>query len=38
VKLGLTLIPEDLYIFITNGIIIFFYINDIIIINYPDYV
>jgi hypothetical protein len=37
VKLGLTLILEDLYIFVINGIIIFFYINDIIIVNHPDY-
>jgi hypothetical protein len=37
IKLGLTLIPKDPYIFIINSIIVFFYINDIIIINYPKY-
>ena len=28
--------PEDPYIFITNGIIVFFYVDDIIIVNYLD--
>jgi hypothetical protein len=37
IKLGLTLIPEDPYIFIIDSIIIFFYIDDIIIINHPKY-
>jgi hypothetical protein len=37
IKLGLTLIPENLHIFIIDSIIVFFYINDIIIINHPKY-
>lgn len=37
VKLGFTPVPEDPYIFIGNGIIVFFYIDDIIIVNYLDY-
>jgi hypothetical protein len=37
IKLGLTLIPEDLCIFIIDGIIVFFYVDDIIIINHPNY-
>ncbi|OQE59396.1 hypothetical protein PENNAL_c0325G00318, partial [Penicillium nalgiovense] len=37
VKLGLTPIPEDPCIFVMNGIIVFFYVDDIIIVNHPDY-
>ncbi len=38
VKLGLTLVLEDPYIFIANVIIVFFYVDDIIIINYLELV
>lgn len=37
VKLGLTPIPEDPCIFIKDGIIVFFYVDDIIIVNHPSY-
>jgi hypothetical protein len=37
IKLGLTPIPEDPCIFIIDGIIVFFYVDDIIIINHPEY-
>jgi hypothetical protein len=37
IKLGLIPIPEDLCIFIIDSIIIFFYVDDIIIINHPKY-
>ena len=35
VKLGLTPVEEDPYIFTTKGIIVFFYVDDIIIVNHP---
>jgi hypothetical protein len=34
IKLGLEVIPEDLYVFTIYGIIIFFYVNDILIASY----
>ena len=37
VKLGLTPIPEDPCIFVKDGIIVFFYVDDIIIVNHPSY-
>ncbi|KAI1829116.1 hypothetical protein DTO027I6_9863 [Penicillium roqueforti] len=37
VKLGLTPIPEDPCIFVMDGIIVFFYVDDIIIVNHPDH-
>ncbi|KAJ6047199.1 uncharacterized protein N7446_012033 [Penicillium canescens] len=37
VKLGLTPVPEDPCIFTTQGIIVFFYVDDIIMVNHPSY-
>ncbi|KGO52525.1 hypothetical protein PEX2_081360 [Penicillium expansum] len=36
VKLGLIPVPEDPCIFTMDGIIVFFYVDDIIIVNHPD--
>lgn len=37
VNLRLTPVPEDPCIFTTNGIIVFFYVDDIIIVNHPNF-
>jgi hypothetical protein len=34
-KLRLTPVPEDPYVFVTHGIIVFFYVNDILIASHP---
>lgn len=34
-KLGLTVVQEDLCLFASDGIIVFFYVDDIIIVNHP---
>jgi hypothetical protein len=35
IKLRLTPVPEDPYVFVTHGIIVFFYVNDFIIASFP---
>lgn len=35
IKLGLTALPEDPYVFVIDSIIIFFYVDDILIASHP---